>query len=357
MDVKEARMNARKRIGISIASLFHIGWLFCPKMWTRWAVKTAREAGYAFLQALPCRGSEVLMPGGSLPIKYLEPAWRGVDGEGHGSFWQVLHRHKDPTGPRIEDWLFFPKATGCKEGWKHLLLMGAGYHVEGLIFHSPEEIENAMGELLEVTQAMMATLEYLRQQRGEEKIPRDKVELAAGPAATPRLIEVSPGLWKTAEEIRDGGACRYSDGLVLDTWHLRRLPRVDEIFGDTYYRVAHLEDDDTDPRGYKGVPDANQSCLGWWKESLPKLLPQTRVIHVQPRRDDKGEELRKFIRSEPTELGQMIARARLHGYEGDYVVEASLGPFGTPGKIREMITGMHGAVLDHLTAPLGQLED
>lgn len=329
----EAHMNAHKRIGISLASFFHPFWYipglgeWWPRMWTRWSVKTAREAGYGFLQALPCRGSEVLMPGGSLPVKYLEPAWRGGDGEGHGSLWQVLCRRKDPTGPRIEDWLFFENPRKLRKSWER---QTDRVREAAVILHDHYEFV-VHARIVEVSHG---------------------VSHGGFPEMHKRLLEVSPGLWLTPEQILELDR-PAPDGLVLDTWHLRRKPRDDEEYRRAY-QMFGIEPGEAQ---VTYVPCSFQNPLGWWKESLPILLPHTKLIHVQPRRDDGGEELRKFIRSEPTELGSIIARARLHGYEGDFVVEASLGAFGTPGKIREMVTGMHGAVLDLITAPLGQFED
>lgn len=323
MDANEAHESALKRIGISLASFFHPFWYipglgdWWPRMWVRWVVKTALgQIGYRFLQALPCRGmSGLFQPVPCEKVKYIEPAWRGIKGEGHGSFWAATKARlrRDPVGPWLEDWMFFPCPSACEKGWKEL--GGLKYRT----WHLPAHWED---------------------------LPVIPVVHEPGPG----LLEISPGLWMTPEEILalEGPL----DGLVLDTWHLRRVLRDDELAKAGCYPNCQKHGE---------LVARSGGSLGWWKESLPILLPQTRVIHVQPRRDDGGEELRKFIRSEPTELGQMIARARLHGYNGDWVVEASAASLGvircTPGKIRETMIGMYGALLDHLTAPIGQFED
>lgn len=117
------------------------------------------------------------------------------------------------------------------------------------------------------------------------------------------LLEVSPGIWLNLKEIK-----KFARGkrkiLCLDLWHLRRDSREDELLS----KPAHL-------------PPV--SPLGPWQESLKELLPYTFVIHISPQRD--FDELSACLAGKPTELEKMLKVIKDFGFEGDYIVEATLG--------------------------------
>lgn len=119
------------------------------------------------------------------------------------------------------------------------------------------------------------------------------------------LLEVSPGLWQTPQKIIKELIILNNLGkrLVLDLYHLRRPPRSDE--------PGYLKD------------GKSFSRLGDWRVAIEILLPATRLIHVSPHRET--DELVRFLAGEETELEKMLRFIKVGGFEGDWVVEATLG--------------------------------
>lgn len=109
------------------------------------------------------------------------------------------------------------------------------------------------------------------------------------------LLEISPKINMGPKGVASLAISRKDPSLVVDTYHLRRN--------------AHL--------GEKGMK------LGQWEKSLPELLPQTALIHVQPHRENG--ELERILKGEETELRDMLRAIRDYGYKGPFLVEATLG--------------------------------
>lgn len=251
-------------IGISLASYLPWSAVFATR-----TAKWAREAGYDFLQVVPFRSSghyyfhkEQAIHGVSetwkstlergLSVLYVEEAWNPA----------YTHRGKEPLTPiKLEDRLFFPSRWQCVGIVDFFRKWGAT-----LIVHHMEDSRNENS-----------------------------------------LLEVHPGLWKTAEEIRDTVA---DQRLVLDLYHLRRYPEP--------YELAHKPPEIED----------NRSLLGSWREAMVQLLPKTKVIHVSPSREKGSDEFLKFFARIETQLESMINFAKELGFEGDWVVEATLGKEG-----------------------------
>jgi hypothetical protein len=140
-------------------------------------------------------------------------------------------------------------------------------------------------------------------------------------------LEVSPGLWASPQKIVNMiSKERYGKILVLDTWHLRRSPTVDERA-----TVFSLNRD---------------SCLGDWEEAIELLLPYISLIHISPKRDDNNKELIDFMAGNHTELGEMIKLILKLGYTGPVMVEASLGTEGAfhPERIKVMLRLIYGTL-------------
>lgn len=233
------------RIGVSLAS-------YLP--WTAVSAQRvaywAKAAGYEFLQVVPFRSVSVLV-NGVLPVIYLEEAWNPAYGA----------RGPDPLTPILwHDRLFFPSREAC-----------------------------------------IAAVHQFRQ-FGARLISHDVGDLAAGDPDM--LVEVHPGLWRTPREI---AAELCGDRLVLDLYHMRRTPRVDELA----HRPCSVS--------------VTESLLGRWEESLLILLPRAAVVHVSPLRSDGGRERRTFLRDQWTELEVMLRMLIRAGFDGDLVVEATLG--------------------------------
>ena len=128
-----------------------------------------------------------------------------------------------------------------------------------------------------------------------------------------RLVEVHPGLWMNVERIKDTVAMLRWRGkpvsLVVDSCHLREEP--------TPWQLAQR------PQDF----EFDRSLLGCWHNSLPELLPECSVFHLQPLRDG-GKELANCLKHKPTELGEMLACVKEYpGLLEDIVVEATLGLF------------------------------
>jgi hypothetical protein len=280
--------SAQERLGISLASL-------APKgaFNLKWAEQAAKEAGYAFWQVLPFRGifdKWGIMKKLVLPVKYFEQAWNPAK-----NLLQVISGRvrQDPKTPKLEDWLFFPNWRS----YGQLDVMGATEIVHNLNkWTFVQEDNNPIG------------------------VHR----------LVPQLLEPSPGLWMTPEEILDKVVSkRITPCLALDTYHLRRLPRPDEMVNR--------------PEGSYSFP---HSQLGEWRKTLPKLLPHAAVIHVAPERINK-KELKMFLAGEYTELREMLERIKEAGFPGDYVVEATIGLAGfNSKKVADVMTRFHDRVLE-----------
>lgn len=259
------------RIGINIVSLMHLGgqWAKFPGCFFARPTKLiemALDLGYDGVQALPIRG----LTGEEEGIILSENVWNSVP-----SFWHAFRHKPGESGApsNITDWVVSP----------------------------PPQIYHQVSERLE--------------RRG---IPKIVHRFDDNPA---HLVEVHPGLDMTPDQIVE--QCKGTgQGLVLDTWHLRRKPERHEL--------AHRP---------KGWDEEMESLLGDWKEAISLLLPQTRVVHVSPRRDDNGEELRRFLDNKSTVIGIMLHHIRNRGFDGDYVVEAHPGFLASlnPWKLRRIM--------------------
>jgi hypothetical protein len=136
------------------------------------------------------------------------------------------------------------------------------------------------------------------------------------------LVEVHPGLWMTVDEILERASRHGQERLLVpDLWHLRH----DAIGEWLDIRPAHI---------------AAGTLLPSWQVSLPRLLLESEVIHLSPRRD--RDEFGDCLAHRPTELGEMLACIRESGWKGRYVVEAtrfpprrSLNALALAGKLRE----------------------
>jgi hypothetical protein len=137
-------------------------------------IELAKELGFDFVQALPVRGAKCEDAVSPL-VRYYEDAWNP------GTLKDFLLRQSKAGGaPRLHDILLFPSPSECK--------------------------------------AISACWEG----RGVKKIGHDFKS---------RLVEVSPGLNMGANDIF--WQCRsHGNSLVIDTSHLQREARSDEIAGD-----------------------------------------------------------------------------------------------------------------------------
>lgn len=137
--------------------------------------------------------------------------------------------------------------------------------------------------------------------------------------STGHLIELCPRSGKNIPEILSWlQACGDEKPLVLDLYHLRRP------VWEQRQEQGHT--------------------LGNWKDSLPKLLPRTSNIDIQPHRENNEQAMIK--KGEKTELEDMLKIIKHGGYEGDFLVEAmpGKGSFLTIRPQREMVLRLKGIV-------------
>ncbi|MCK4781663.1 hypothetical protein KAS79_01915 [Candidatus Parcubacteria bacterium] len=230
------------KIGVSLAS--YLPWsAYWPETTARWA----EEDGFCFLGVLPFREIKRLSRP-ELPVLFAEKAWNPVD-----SLIPIIF--KKPTKeeklvPQLWDWLFFPGIAKA-ECLFHWIL---SQYQATIVCHSFKDLSEG------------------------------------------RLLEVSPGLGMTPEEIVET-AQKYRKSLVIDLCHLREKFWISE-------------------NGKK------KSLLGHWQKSLPLLLPYTSLIHVQPYMKDNEAE--KILRGEENEIKNMLDIIDDIGYSGPYLVEATL---------------------------------
>ncbi|PIR70832.1 MAG: hypothetical protein COS97_01410 [Candidatus Nealsonbacteria bacterium CG07_land_8_20_14_0_80_40_10] len=268
-----AEKPAVQRLGISLAS--YLPW---AAYFPGWAARKAKEAGYSFLQVVSFRGVDPYVSLFKLPVKYWESAWN--ENTGLYSVISGKFRH-DPKAPTIMDWVFF-HPTGDRNYY--------------------QEYQESIGDFSLGSRQIVHHL---------------KTSLAPN-----QLYEPNPGEWLTANEIiakiRADSHC-----LVLDTYHLRRLARADEMVDK--------------PQGLYSFPF---SMLGNWPDSLRELLPHAAAIHVAPKRDDN--ELEKCLAGQYTELEEMMVAIKKAGFQGDYVVEATIGLRGlNPKKVVDTMARFH----------------
>lgn len=207
-------------------------------------ITDALEAGYDGVQVIPLRG----MDGEEQNIAFFEEAWNPV-----WSFPQALRHLPGRSGApsQREDWVVSPNPTECSRIEDRLRLRGI------------REIHHGFST----------------------------------PGA--KLVEVSPALSMTASQI-----ARNCDGfgirLVMDTWHLRRGYRSDEI--------------------YLGPIRANRpSPLGEteedWFRTIDTLVPHVAMVHVNPGKDTGETE--KFLTYPPAAsitgrlLRHLLARVKV----------------------------------------------
>jgi hypothetical protein len=236
--------NVRHGIGINFISLFP--WCLLPGF----AAYLAKISGYDFLQILPIRGIGAKFKP-KLPIKYAEGPWN--DGSVISFIKGVIT--KDPLAPQLIDVIMFPEKS--------------------------------------------LALNIFKKLRNRKRIKTIVHSLDIG---EDQLLEVSPGLWLTPEDIIK--KINHRKILVLDLYHLRRHPRPDELVG----KPEHIKKE--------------TSLLGCWKESLQILLPFAKLIHVSPSRD--YNELDNFLSRRNSELEEMLKFIRDNNYKGDFVVETTL---------------------------------
>ena len=254
------------------------------------AAAEAAKAGYGGLQLLPVRGMDVYT-NFSLPVWYVEGPWNN-----RTNLWAVVSGKitRDPKAPTLMDFACFPKRPMGL--WENPNTSFFSDHPR-LIVHSLEPLE----------------------QFADQRI----------------LLEPSPGLWLTSEEILEKVlSIRQAPFLALDLWHLRRGLRPDELCD----KPAGMEET-------YGFP------LGHWYKSLRQLLPYAVVIHVSPRRDDGNKELFDFLAGKRTELGNMMEFIReFDDLPRHYVVEATIGFSGLwkPRKVIDVMARLHDRVAQFL---------
>lgn len=206
---------------------------------------------------------------GNMPVEYLEDTWNTAE-----SMHQVWHdwRRKTVGAPTWKDAVLFPMSAS-RASKLYAELQGLG---------RPREIGHKWKE------------------RYQRFGPTDLF------VQSTNLVEVHPGLWMTTKKIIEKAASYSVERpLVVDLWHLRH-EATDEW---RVNRPAHIK---------------VGTLLGRWQDELPRLLPYSSVIHVAPSRD--WLELQACLRGEPTELEEMLACIRMNNWQGDFVVEAILGP-------------------------------
>lgn len=254
------------RIGINIACglpLNVFGYLILvAQTWT------FKRQGYSWLSVLPLRSAaeSLIPPPLPLRVRYFEEAWNA------GSWGKFIEgkRHNDPTAPKLHDVAAFPnspeRCAQLTQSW--LILSGAS-----AVVHRIEDFRRL-------------------QEMG-----------------IPALLEISPGLWLTPEEILEELAPRTGERvLCLDFEHLLRDPRPDE-------REEHW-------RSF-GTIAPQESLLG--TRALNALLPWAGLIDPKPM---KREEAFATFAGEETPLSKMINRVVESGYNGDWRVEFNLGLLG-----------------------------
>lgn len=270
------------RIGINIASYLPLAVWF-PGM----AVRAAKKAGYEFLQVLPLRGmtlcgrSRVTSIIGDMPVDYVEDTWNTAQ-----SLMQVLidKARQTANAPTLLDYAIFPTGKNADR------VLGELLGLYGLPGEKPRFIDHSFGS----GKTLARILDGLFNGELWKKVYIQS-----------ELVEVHPGLWLTLDEIFEKVRGGISDQpLVLDLWHLRH----EATPGWLASRPAHI---------------TAGSLLGRWQDSLPRLLPYSRVIHVSPSRE--RPELEACLRGESTELGEMIDCIRQSGWDGDLIIEATLG--------------------------------
>lgn len=99
------------------------------------------------------------------------------------------------------------------------------------------------------------------------------------------LIEPGPGMQKNIDEILAALHVYGQKQVVLDLFHIREI--------------------------------------GSWNSSINKLAPYTQLIHFQPLR--QSDELERFLRSENTEVENMLRAMLSYGFDNNIVVEATVG--------------------------------
>lgn len=266
----------KNTLGISLAC--YLPWsAYFPNHMIKWA----SNAGYYFLQVLPFHNTSDLKS--NIPVSYLERTWN------EGNFWKMIKGRikNDANSPKIHDILFFPNNRRSEEIFQKLLWKFSPQ----VIVHSWKDFEAS-------------------QRTG--------------------LLEVSPGMWITPEQIREKIERKNSQldkekPLVLDFFHLRRAPRENELTNK--------------PTGIK----SDNSLLGKWKNSLEILLPHTSLIHLSPLRGGIISELENFLDGRETEFEEMLVFSLKQGYEGPLIVEASIG-----------LEGLHPLVLKETMSCLYQ---
>ena len=200
-------------------------------------IADAMKIGYSGVQAIPIRG----MTGYEEGIELFEDAWNPVD-----SLWQALRHLPCGSGAPscINDWVVSPDLKTCRGIVTNLSNRGISEIHHG--FDNPDI----------------------------------------------KLIEVSPGLDMTPYEIAE--YCRQHPelGLVLDTSHIRRGYRSDEVREDS---------DRTDKPSPLGI------TIGEWESAIKKLAPFIRVIHVNPG-DEDDRFLNSFLTSETGRLFEFILK-------------------------------------------------
>ncbi len=125
---------------------------------------------------------------------------------------------------------------------------------------------------------MVHTISSLFKERGIISIGHDLDDLDRAD-----LIEPGPGMQKNIDEILT--ALHGQKQLVLDLFHIREI--------------------------------------GSWISAISKLAPYAQLIHFQPLR--QSNELECFLRSENTEVENMLKTMMSYGFDGNIVVEATVG--------------------------------
>lgn len=227
------RMNVEVKYLINIVSLmrFEPHLVGIPECFFRkpfLLIEDALNIGFGGVQAVPTRG----MTGYEANILLYEDAWNPVD-----SLLQAIRHIPGAAGKpsSIIDWVVSPNPDTCRRIQDRLSYRGIP-----IISH---QLRNELYTLWK-----------------------------------PGLLEIHPGLDLTAEEILAFCKSSLNTRLVLDTYHLRRGFRSDEVFE-------------------KPERNGRTSPLGkfeiHWARTIRTLAPYTSIIHLNP--GDDPTEMEAFL--------------------------------------------------------------
>lgn len=235
-------MEPTVELGISLASLLPWSAFFPEEM-----TYLAKMFGYDFVCVLPFRMVKESTRY-SLKVKAVERAWNP------GS-------RNDLKAGRIElhDWVFFPGKKSCEKMYNYL------------VNKYPQA---------------QSTVHTFQEWTGKE------------------LLEVSPRLWSTEEEISKRLGGRKA---VIDTMHQER---------DVW-----PSDKEFAPPGM----DTQKSKLSQWEIGIPKLLNNIALVHLQSR---DMTEINNFLSGIPSRLEEKIRFLKSLGYRGPFLAEFSLAKKG-----------------------------